>query len=115
MGVLTELKFKLPSPDEHLMDNNAPLEVPSTTLRPTFYNFMESFEQNDATDIPEMCKLHMPTWLNLWCVTITMCIVVVLIVLGVLVHYVQRQRHRQTVTGSYAQDHWIYFIDAFLI
>ncbi|KAI8121077.1 hypothetical protein CVS40_7776 [Lucilia cuprina] len=74
------------------MENSSP-PTTSTTLDSSLFNFMENFEE-DSTDVPSVCRLHIPTWLNLWCVFISICVLMLLVVLGVLVRYIQLQKQR---------------------
>lgn len=88
MGKMTESFL----PTKHLEDS-AQL---STSLMPnnSLFNFMETFEEDHATVEPDVCRLHIPTWLNLWCVFISICVLMLLVVLGVLVRYIQLQKQR---------------------
>lgn len=89
MGKLTETLFPL----LNSMDNNSVSTV-SPTAEATLFNFMENFEA-DTTDLPpSICRMHLPTWLNLWCVFISVSVLMLLVILGILVRYIQVQKQR---------------------
>lgn len=89
MGKLTETLFPL----LNSMDNSSVSTV-SPTAEATLFNFMENFEA-DTTDLPpSICRMHLPTWLNLWCVFISVSVLMLLVILGILVRYIQVQKQR---------------------
>lgn len=116
MGRLTEYMFNSPhsisaGDFEEIFENEsaalgggAPTTV-RTPLESSILNFMENFQRDDdadggaITESTAVCKLHVPSWLNIWCIIITVCILAVLIALGLIMRQVQIQKQRQTRTG----------------
>ncbi|XP_073823614.1 uncharacterized protein [Musca autumnalis] len=102
MGRLTEYMFN-PPPAEGVENEAAAF---GSTIQPTFesslLNFMENFQRDDdITESPAVCKLHVPSWLNVWCIIITLCILAVLVALGLIMRQVQIQKQRHTRTECY--------------
>ena len=90
MAKLTEILLQA-----HSIENTSSLDAYALTTAGTpFLNLMDNFEDDEITEIPSVCKLHIPTWLNLWCVFISICVLTLLIVLGVLLRFIQVQKQR---------------------
>ncbi|XP_075150076.1 uncharacterized protein LOC142224174 [Haematobia irritans] len=105
MGRLAEFLLHQIS-DEQSVENNTSM-IPnvvtsSSTAESSFFNIMENLERTGITDNPSsVCAIHMPSWLNVWCIIVTISILAVLIVLGVIMRHIQLQKHRQVRTECY--------------
>lgn len=101
MGRLTEFLFSHPTAnDAQPIENDTSFAgLTSSTVESSLLQFMENFENDEITESPAVCRMHIPSWLNVWCIVITVCILAVLVVLGLIMRQVQIQKHRHARTG----------------
>ncbi|KAM7351213.1 uncharacterized protein ACRADG_004158 [Cochliomyia hominivorax] len=109
MGKLTETLFPLSTS----LDNSHIYSTSPSVLDDSFFNIMDNFDDNSTELPPIVCKMHLPTWLNLWCVFISVSVLMLLVILGILVRYIQVQKQRVIrseivhVSPDFYQEHYL--------
>uniref|UniRef100_A0A1B0B0R2 EB domain-containing protein n=1 Tax=Glossina palpalis gambiensis TaxID=67801 RepID=A0A1B0B0R2_9MUSC len=83
----------------------------TTTTETTLFNLLANFEDN-ITESP-LCKLQIPSWLNIWCVLITICLLIMIggfvLMLSHIRYYRQRQLQFNRIPGTpeYYSEHFL--------
>lgn len=65
----------------------------TTTTETTLFNLLVNFEDN-ITESP-LCKLQIPSWLNVWCVLISICLLIMIVGFVLMLSHIRYYRQRQ--------------------
>uniref|UniRef100_A0A1A9VXC6 Uncharacterized protein n=1 Tax=Glossina austeni TaxID=7395 RepID=A0A1A9VXC6_GLOAU len=83
----------------------------TTTTETTLFNLLVNFEDN-ITESP-LCKLQIPSWLNVWCVLITICLLIMIVGFVLMLSHIRYYRQRQLQfnripgTPEYYSEHFL--------